>query len=45
LDIVKLLLSDDRVDPSAQNNEALVSAALVAHSEILEKVLPPYFNI
>jgi ankyrin repeat protein len=35
-DAVKLLLSDDRVDPSSQDNLALISASKNGHSEIVK---------
>ena len=46
--IVKLLLTDERVDPSANNNYAIKHALLNSHTEIVRllsedrRVNPPY---
>jgi len=39
VDIVKLLLADDRVNPSDQNNLALLWASLNCHIEVVSLLL------
>jgi DNA-binding protein YbaB len=38
-EVVKLLLSDSRVDPSAEDNEALIETAEQGHVEIVKLLL------